>query len=86
MTSEKNEENSRELERSDIHIASSIDEEERQHLNSLNRTTKYEDAFKCSNSEAFSKKDVIYSFDNKINPFNLSSSNDRVEKIVNINI
>jgi hypothetical protein len=72
-----------EHERSELNTVSSFDEEEKEHLNSLDRLhtkPKTEEFFIPLKSE-----DMLV-IDNKINPFSLNSQSLRIEKMVNIKI
>ena len=86
MNAETKEENLTELERSDIHTATSIDEEEREHLNSLNKSIYIQNTDEPFYTQKSSKIEEIILLENKINPFSLSSSNKKSEKMVNMNI
>jgi len=70
-------------ERSEINSVSSIDEEEKEHLNTLgiifNNSKTVESQLPC-------KIEEILVIDKNINPFSLNSQSLRIKKMVNMNI
>jgi hypothetical protein len=85
MKSETKEEISAASENTDIFTASSIYEEEREHLNTINRITISTNNLHEEKSNKFQKPfSISENKINQINPLTLSSPSNRIQKMLNI--